>query len=156
MIDHIVHTEGNLPVPAVDRTGRSIHQMLNRKMTAGFQNVVEADDVGFHVGIRVINGITDTGLRGQVYDNVRMPGFENPADSIPVREISPDEDMTGRGRLGLLFNQGEAVFLQRRIIIVVHAVKADHSAAMELFQQPENQIGADEAGRPGDKNGFPL
>ena len=36
-------------------------------MTAGLKNVVEADEVGFNVRIRIGDGVAHTGLRSKVY-----------------------------------------------------------------------------------------
>ena len=38
-------------------------------MTAGFQNVVESDEVALDVSVRVRDGIADAGLCGEVHDD---------------------------------------------------------------------------------------
>ena len=130
--------------------------MLDGEVAAGLQNVIETGDVRFHICVRMVDGIADTGLGRQIHDKRRMPGLKDTSDGVPVCQVSADENMTGRGVLGRFFNQGKAIFLQSRVIIIVHAVEADHGAAVKLFEQPEHQIGPDEAGRAGDKDGFPL
>ena len=52
----------HLLIASIDGTGRSVHQMLHRIVTAGFQNVIEANHVALDVSIRVGNGVANSRL----------------------------------------------------------------------------------------------
>ena len=48
----------------------------------------------------------------------------------------------------------EAVFLQRDVIVVVHAVEADDVTARKVVQEAHDKVRADETGGTRDENGF--
>ena len=41
-------------------------------MAAGFEDVVEAEDVAFDVGVGVLDAVTHAGLGGEVYYNIEL------------------------------------------------------------------------------------
>jgi len=64
----VVGTVGDFFVGSVDRGRGSVYQMFDTLfavvvgMTTGFQDVVEADQVGLDVSIRICDGVADARL----------------------------------------------------------------------------------------------
>ena len=83
MIHFVIGAEGNLGVAAVNGGGRGIDQVHHAfgaaviGVAAGFQNVVEADEVGFDIYVGVGNGVPYAGLGYQIDYDIRMPGVKN-------------------------------------------------------------------------------
>ena len=119
-------------------------------MPAGFQDIVESDEVALDIHVRMIDGIADARLCGEV-DHDR--GLVCPEDLVYkgfVSDAALHKNMPYRGRDRI--DDAKTVLLEVRIIIVIHIVEADHSAARQLAAQAHHQVGADEAGRAGDQN----
>lgn len=150
----VVGRERHLLVAAVNRGGRSVYEMLHGIVPARFQNVVEADQVRFDIDVRVVDRIADARLCREVHDDRGLVFRKDAVDQRLVRNRAPDKDVPYRRRLRRLFDQPEPVFLQGRIVIVVHVVERDDRAAGEFTEQPQHQIRADEAGRTGHKDRF--
>ena len=126
------------------------------RMAAGLQQIVKADEVGFDVHVRVVDGIAHPGLRRQIDDDLRLipvkqRGHGRSVGQIPAHE---GEAAARRGaRLSQLFQPPEPIFLERDLVIVVHAVDADDMHALVLLQQRLRQEGPDEARGARDQNG---
>lgn len=119
MVHFIVGAEGDLGIAAVHRGGGGVDQVLHTLgasvigVTAGFQNIVEADEVGFDVHVGVSNGVAHPGLGSQVHHDVRMPSAEDVRNAVFICYISMDEMIFPSFRRGrCLFQFLEAVFLQ--------------------------------------------
>ena len=41
-------------------------------MTADLEYVVETNHIGFDIGIRILNAISDPRLGGKIYDNIKL------------------------------------------------------------------------------------
>ncbi len=65
--------------------------MLDGVVAAGFEDVVEADEVGFYVGVRICDGIPYAGLGGEVDDDCWFVFLEDFGDEGFVGEVSFDE-----------------------------------------------------------------
>lgn len=65
--------------------------MLYRVIPAGFEDVVEADEVGQDVGIGVCDAVADTGLGCEVHNHVEVVVFEEFIDSLFRGDIAFDE-----------------------------------------------------------------
>ena len=72
VVDAVFDAEGDLLVAAVDAAGGGVDEVLNRVMPAGFEDVVEAEDVALDVGVGVVDGVADAGLGGEVDDNIEL------------------------------------------------------------------------------------
>ena len=95
--------------------------MLHLMMTARLQDIVEAYEIALDIGIRVRNGITDTGLRGKI-DHYRNPVvIENLLHRILVRNRRVDECPVSAEGLDL----AQALVLYVDIVIIGNAVNAD-------------------------------
>ena len=51
-------------------------------MAASLKNVIEADDVGFDISIRMVNAIADASLGGEINDDVWFVLFEDFIDEF--------------------------------------------------------------------------
>ena len=157
VIDLVFNCEGHFFVAAVyGRTG-GVDQMLDAcgsvviGVAAGFEDVVETDQVALDVDVRVIDGVADTGLRRKVDDDRGLVDCKYFVDQGLVCDAASYENMPDRGVDRV--DHAEAVLLELRIIVIVHVVEADHSAAGELTAEAHDEVGADKAGRAGDQDG---
>ena len=130
--------------------------MLHRMIPAGLENVVEPDDVRLDIDVRMVDGIPDPRLRRQIDDHRRFVLREDFVDQRPVRDGTLHEDMLHGRRLRRFTDQPEAVFLELRIVVVVHVVQGNHRSGGHFPEQPQDEIRPDESGRPGDENGFAV
>ena len=150
----VVHGEGHLFVPAVDGGAGGVDQVLDRVVAAGLEDVVEADDVRLDVDVGVVDGVAHAGLGGEVHDDGGAVLAEDLLDMAAVGEVAFNEDVLYGGLLCLLLDQAEAVFLQLRVVVVVHGVEGENGAAGELLQEADHQVGPDEARGAGDEDGL--
>ena len=136
------------------RTGR-INQMLYRgmplivRMAAGFQNVIEANQVCFHIGIRVRNGIADTRLRTEVHYDFRLILLKDRFDHSLVCQIAFYET-----EIFKLLQFVQTCFLQAHIIIVVHVVQTHNLDTLHRGEQTLCKVGTNETRYTRDKNAF--
>ena len=91
VIDLVVGGVWDFLVAAVHAGGTRIHEVLDFKMSAGFQDVVEADKVALDVGIRIRNGIADACLGGEIHDDSKSVLFEQAVDCRLVCKTCFDE-----------------------------------------------------------------
>ena len=156
----IVGAEGDLCIAAVDGGGGSIDQVLHAfgaviiGMAAGFEDVVETDEIGLDVHVGIRNGVPHAGLGGEIHHDIRMPGAENGGNGLFIRNISPDE-MVLRLPMGFAFVLQflQTVLLQGYVVVVVHIVDADDADPLHR-KEPLHQVRPDKPGRTGDENGF--
>ena len=120
IIHPVVRTERDLFVATVHAAGAGVDQVLHRMMPAGFQDVVEPDHVTLDVRIRVLNAIADTSLSSEVHNDIEVVFLEEAIDEGLVGQVSLDE-LIGMpfGGIGFLFDDAQAVLLERRIVVVV-------------------------------------
>ena len=121
---------------------------------ADLEHVEEADEVGVDVGARVLDGVPDAGLRGEVHDDVGPDAVEELLHRRLVGEVTPHELEPPAGeavRVGVLRfparrlgEHPQPVFLDADVVVVVHVVEADHTRIGRL-EQPLAEEGADEA-----------
>lgn len=152
----VVCAERHLLVAAINRGRRCINQMFHRIVAAGLQDVVEADDIGFDVDIRMIDGIADACLGSQIDHDIEMIFFKKSVHKRFVADGSIYENMLyGRG-LCSFFNLLQAPFLEAYFIVIVHVVQADRRACSEVFQQAKHEVCADKAGAACYQYGFSV
>ena len=60
-------------------------------MAAGFEDVVEADDVGLDIGIGILDAVTDAGLGCEVDDNIELPFGKEVVDKGLVGNVTLNE-----------------------------------------------------------------
>ena len=131
--------------------------MLHRMMSAGLQDVVEPDHIALDIRIRVLDAIADTRLSCQVHDDVEVVFLEEAVDEGLVGEVALDE-LVGVpfGGVGLLLDDTQTVLLERRIVIVIEVVEPHDVERFFAFEEPQNEVGAYEAGGAGVEDGLVI
>ena len=94
--------------------------MLHGIMTAGFQNVIEANHVALDVSIRVSDGVTNTSLGTKIHNNIRVVLLEDVVDETLVRKVSLDECVASK-----LLKFCQTCFFDADIVVVVHVIQTD-------------------------------
>ena len=120
-------------------------------MTAGFEDVVESDDVGFDIGIGIGDAIADTCLGGKVDNDIGRVFGEAILNERFVGDAAFDEDEpTGIGH-GMDFCQ--TLLLQTNIVIVVHIVDAYNLSRGIFIKEQLNEVGTNEPGDTSHEDG---
>ena len=139
----VVGAVRNLLVGTVDGGRRSIHQMLQTlAMTAGFENIKEADQVGFHISIRVGDGVAHTSLCCKVDDHRRLVLLEQLGDQCLISDVAFD-----KSECGILGQLIQAEFFQCHIIVGIHIVDANNRSRRSLLVNSLHKVGAYKARR---------
>ena len=123
-------------------------------VAAGFQNNVETDQVALDIDIRMIDRVADAGLRGQIDYDGGLVYCKYFVDKGLIGDTSFNKDVPD-GRVDRI-DHAKAVLLELRVVVIIHVVEADHSAACEFAAQAHNQVCADKAGGAGDQDGFAV
>ena len=106
--------------------------MFHGIMSAGFQNPVETDQIGFHINIRMINGIADPGLCRQIDDDIRSVYLKHFFNQCRIGNGTFDKKMVYRAFLCRLLNHPQTVLLQSGIIIIIQIIQADNGTGGHL------------------------
>ena len=175
VVDFVFHCEGHFFVAAVDGGAGGVDKVLDAcvgdvprggglrggglageivGVAAGFEDVVEADQVALDVNVRVVDRVADARLRGKVHNDLGPVCLENAVDQLLVGDAAFDENMPDRGLDRV--DHAETVFLELRVVVIVHVVETDHGAAGKLAAQAHDQVGSDEAGGAGDQDGLAV
>ena len=84
-----------------------------------------------------------------------MVFLEEVIDEGLVGEVTLDELVSMPfGCVSLLLDLAQTVLLERRIIVVVQVVKTNDVDRLLAFEEPQNEVGAYEAGGAGDEEGL--
>ena len=153
VIDLIIRTVRHFFIAAVYGRTRRINQMLHRgmplivRMAASLQNVIEANQVCFHIGIWVRNGIADTCLRTEVHHNFRLILLKDRFDHRLVSQITFYE-----AEIVKLLQFVQTCFFQTYIIVVVHVVQTHDLDILYGGEQSLCKVRADKTSYTRDKN----
>ena len=157
IIHPVVRAERDFLVAAVDTAGTGIDQVLHRMMPTCLQDVIEPDHVALDIGIRVLDTVADTRLGSQVHDDIEVVFLEEAVDEGLVSEVALYELVSvPLGSAGLLLDDTETIFLERRIIVVIEVVEADDAERLLALQEAQDEVGAYETGGAGNKDGFSI
>ena len=104
---------------------------------AGLQDIGEGDEVGLHVVVGVVDAVPDAGLGREVDDPVEAVLGEAGVDLGGVREVCPYEAVSSVALAGGLFQDLEARFLERWVIVGIDHIEAHHGIAA-----PQQCLGA--------------
>ena len=115
--------------------------MLHRIVTAGFQNVVEADYIAFDVSIWVSDGVSHTRLCAEVDHDVRVVLLEDAVDESFVRKVT-----FNKGVVLKLPEFSQTRFLDSNVVVVVHVVQTDDLCVRLGGQDTLGKIQSDETG----------
>ena len=119
------------------------------RMAAGFQNVIEANQVCFHIGIRICNGISNASLRAKVHHNFRLILLKDRFDHSLISQITFYEAEIFKP---LQFLQ--TCFFQAHVIVIVHVVQTHDLDTLHCGEQPLCKVGTNETRYTRDKNAF--
>ena len=152
---------GDLLVGAVDGGRRCVDQMLHTRfaavvrVAAGLQNVIEANDVGLDVGIRVGDGITNASLGRQIHHHLGLITGKHVVDEGAVRNVAQNELKAGFGMQGdFLLDLLQTPVLDGHVVVVGTVIHGHDGDGGDFPQQLQDQVGTDEADTAGDEDGF--
>lgn len=116
-------------------------------MAAGLEHVEEADEVALEVGARVLDGVADSRLGGEVHHDVEAVLGEQPLDEGGVAQVAAHE---GEATLGVgLGKHAQTRVLDTGVVVAVEVVEADDHVIGHLEQLLDEER-ADKAGGSGD------
>lgn len=147
-VDAVLLGERHLLVATVDRAGAGVDEVLDRVVTAGLEHVEEADEVTLEVGARVLDGVADARLGGEVHHDVEAVLGEQALDEGGVAQVAAHE---GEAAVGVGLGQhAQARVLDAGVVVAVEVVETDDNV-IGLLEQLLDEERADEAGRSGDE-----
>lgn len=112
-------------------------------MAAGLEDVEEADEVALEVGARVLDGVADARLRGEVHHDVEAVLRKQALDEGGVAQVAAHE---GEAAVGIGLGQhAQARVLDAGVVVAVEVVQADDDV-VGLLEQLLDEERADEAG----------
>lgn len=117
-------------------------------VAAGLEHVEEADEVALEVGARVLDGVADARLGGEVHHDVETVLREQALDEGGVAQVAAHE---GEAAVCVGLDQhAQAGVLDTGVVVAVEVVEADDHI-VSLLEQLLDEEGTDEAGRSGDE-----
>ena len=116
--------------------------MLYLVMAASFEKVVEADEIGLDIGIRVGDRVTYTSLCSKVHDNGNLVLGEDLLDGGFVGDrIFNESPVSVECR-----DFGQTFFLDIYIIVIGHGVYTDYLYILHIEEKTLYEIAAYKAG----------
>lgn len=115
--------------------------MLYFMMATRFQDIVEAYEIALNIGVWVRDGITDTGLCGEVYNDRNLVLIEDLLHCILVRNRRVDKCPVAAE--GLDFAQALVLYID--IIIISYAVYSYDADISNILEKSFNQVAANKA-----------
>lgn len=116
-------------------------------VAAALEDVEEAHEVALEVGPRVLDGVADASLSGEVHDEVEAVLGEQPLEQGGVGEVTADE-LEAPVAVGLAEHR-QARVLDAGVVVAVEVVEADDDVVGGL-EQSLHQERPNEAGGAGD------
>ena len=111
-------------------------------MAACFKDIEKADQVRFHISIRVGDEVTHTSLCSKVDDHRRLVLLEQLRDQLLVGDVAFD-----KGKCGILGQLIQAELFQCHIIVGIHVVDADNRSRRSLLINSFHKVRTYETGR---------
>lgn len=111
-------------------------------MTAGLEDIKEADQVRFHISIWVGDGVTHTSLCRKVNDHRRLVLLEQLGDQFLISNVAFYES-----ECGILGQLIQTELFQCYIIVGIHVVDADNRSGRSLLIDSFHKVRTDEASR---------
>ena len=126
--------------------------MLHFVVAACLEDVVESDEIGFHIGVRIGYGITHSGLGCEIdYDSGAVVR-EKPLHQIPVGNAALDKGPVAPEG----FDFPQPFVFDIYIVIIRDRVDSDDSDVPDIGKQSFDQVGSDETGGAGHENGLSI
>jgi len=107
--------------------------MLDRVVPAGFEDVVETDDVALYVDVGVVDAVAHAGLGGEIDHHVELVFLEQLVDEVSVCNRSFDESVVHPrvpAAFGVQF--AETVFFEGDVVVAVEVVETYKGATGHL------------------------
>lgn len=118
-------------------------------MAACLEDVEEADEVALEVGARVLDGVADARLRGEVHHDVEAVLGEQALDEGGIAQVTANESKAAIG-VGL-GQHAQARVLDAGVVVAVEVVESD-DGIIGLLEQLLDEERADKTGGSGDKD----
>ena len=112
-------------------------------VAAGLEHVEEAHEVTLQVCARVLDGVADARLGGEVHHDIKAVLSEQALDEGGVAQVAAHEGEAAV-RVGL-GKHAQAGVLDAGVVVAVEVVEADNRV-IGLLEQLLDEEGADEAG----------
>ena len=109
-------------------------------VAASFQNVVEADEVGFNVGIGISDAVAYTCLCGKVDYDLGVKLGKEFVDELTVCYVAFDKAETG-----VLLELCQAFYFEADIVVVIHVVYSHYLGSVYLLIDSLNKVTTNEA-----------
>ena len=118
-------------------------------MAACLEDVEEADEVALEVDARVLDGVADARLGGEVHHDVEAVLGEQALDEGGVAQVAAHEGEAAV-RIGLC-QHAQSRVLDARVVVAVEVVEADDDV-IGLLEQLLDEERTDEASGSGDEH----
>lgn len=142
----------NLLVAAIDRGGRGIDQMLDLVVTAGLQDIIEADKVALNVSIGIGDAVADSCLSGKVHDNGNLVFREDFLHCVFVSDGGVDKSpVTMQG-----FDFFQTLILDVDIVVISNRIDSDDLDVLDIVEESLDEIATDKASSARHEDGFAL
>ena len=114
--------------------------MFGLPMTAAFEHIEKAREIGIEISMRILQRVTNPGLCREMHDRPEFALAKDAFVIAPRREIEFVES-----KIAEVTEDAEPGLLEPRIVVIVDTVHADHGAA--ALEKSAGQSKADEARR---------
>ncbi|MNM63128.1 hypothetical protein D3C81_744860 [compost metagenome] len=120
--------------------------MLDRVMTAAFEDVQKTAQIAVEVGPGIVQRVTHPGLGREVDHYFGLFTGKQVFNGRGIGQVNRCElEMAD-----LLLHPTHAIVLELRVVVVVEIIQADH--LMPVAQQPQHTMGTNESGGSGHEN----
>lgn len=117
-------------------------------MATGLEHIEESDEVALEVGARVLDGVADARLGGEVHHDIEAVLGEQALDEGGVAQVAAHE---GKAAVCVgLGKHAQARVLDAGVVVAVEVVETDDHI-VGLLEQLLDEERADEAGRSSDE-----
>ena len=111
-------------------------------MAACFENIEKANQVGFHISIRVGDGVAHTGLCRKVNDHRWLVLLKQLSNQFLISNVAFD-----KSKCGILGQLVQAELFQCYVIVVIHVVDADDHSRRCFLVDSLHKVGPYKARR---------
>ena len=145
VVGFVGFSEGQDFVGAIDGGGGGDQKVLDVMAAGNFENVEGADDIAVDIGAGSLQRIADTGLSGEVDDDVGLEGVGGAVEEGLVLKLAFDG-----GEIWVLEEDLVAAVFEADVVIGGHAVVALNRVA--FIKEEFGEVEADEACGAGDED----
>ena len=99
-------------------------------MTTSLQDIIETNEVTFHISTRIGNAIAHSRLSSQVHYHMERIASKSVVNQRLISNVSLHHNEVLKA-----FQLLQTFFLDTHIIVIVHIVNTDHADVFHFFQQ---------------------